>query len=203
MALLEELKPRAKTFPADYSCAELLRALARAKAPLAEEVIRDAATWGVDRVQTAAAEALGLLVGVSNPFAFVCNRLNEVHFVGLTGPQRAYYCVAMLQAEVNNGGFAQYFFNPFGNHARDALKALEELGATATADLLREAMSRFGKQGPSPDRDLRHEELSQVATKRDHPFSELDSTFFKNDDKLDVLLAGFAAQHAEHFREQG
>jgi hypothetical protein len=34
-----------------------------------------------------------------------------------------------LEAEVNNGGFHQYFYNSAGDNTAEAIRALEEIGA--------------------------------------------------------------------------
>ena len=64
----------------------------------------------------------------------------EVEIVGALSPGvRATYLTWIVQAEVNNGGFNQYYFNTDGRFASEAVDAFEYFGATQHAALMREA----------------------------------------------------------------
>lgn len=54
---------------------------------------------------------------------------------------RAIYTTWLVDAEVNNGGFNQFFFNPSGEHAGDALVGFELLGAEEYAAVMRAAIA--------------------------------------------------------------
>jgi hypothetical protein len=56
---------------------------------------------------------------------------------------RAVYTTWLVDAEVNNGGFNQFFFNPAGQHAGDALAGYELLGAEDYAVVMRAAIATF------------------------------------------------------------
>jgi hypothetical protein len=51
--------------------------------------------------------------------------------------------VEEVEAEVNNGGFHQYFNNSSGDNTAEAIEALETIGASAAANLLRQAAAMF------------------------------------------------------------
>jgi hypothetical protein len=51
-----------------------------------------------------------------------------------------------LDMEVKNGGFHQYFWNPSGRFAAEALEGLREFGATRHASLLEEAMAVYDRE---------------------------------------------------------
>jgi Domain of unknown function (DUF4375) len=55
----------------------------------------------------------------------------------------AVYTTWLVDAEVNNGGFNQYFFNPAGQFAGDALAGYELLGAEPYAAVMRSAIATF------------------------------------------------------------
>jgi hypothetical protein len=58
--------------------------------------------------------------------------------------------VGALVAEVNNGGFDQFFFNSSSDRTPDILRALELIGASKTADILKRAAAKFpGGMPPS------------------------------------------------------
>ena len=51
------------------------------------------------------------------------------------------YCLHQLEAEVNNGGFHQFFSNSSGEYVRETIKALTDVGAAKTCDLLKRAVA--------------------------------------------------------------
>jgi len=53
----------------------------------------------------------------------------------------------MLEAEVNNGGFNQSFFNSWSDDWRDALEGLSAIGAASNARILERAVATFGPSG--------------------------------------------------------
>ena len=56
-------------------------------------------------------------------------------------PQKIFSCVWALEAEVNNGGFSQYFFNSSRETAGFVVEALKVIGASKTAQLCEQAIS--------------------------------------------------------------
>lgn len=60
---------------------------------------------------------------------------------GLSAGFRMVYTTWWLEAEVNNGGFNQYFWNSAGRFAKEALAGFERLGATEHAALVAEAIA--------------------------------------------------------------
>ena len=82
-------------------------------------------------------------------------RLKEPHLVAF----------GRLRAEINNGGFSQYFFNSSGDSAPDALAAAGAMGATEVAALLGRAMALLGDPYPlaRASRQQRLEELEDMA----------------------------------------
>jgi hypothetical protein len=64
----------------------------------------------------------------------------EAEIVGDLPPGiRATYLTWIVEAEVNNGGFNQYYFNTDGRFASEAVDAFEYFGATQHASLMKEA----------------------------------------------------------------
>ncbi|HEV3082171.1 MAG TPA: DMP19 family protein [Gemmataceae bacterium] len=146
-----------------------------------------------------AAEALGMLAGVKDATGFVFDRMKRVGFRRLSKPQKVYYCVWLLNAEVRNGGFAQYFVNPSGNLAHLSLKALRVLGATHAEQTLARAMDIFGASGPSRNQDERHEQLAVLYDQNKSHLSALDDAFSEDLDNLAVRLKDFARRYKKHF----
>ena len=117
----------------------------------------------------------------------------------LCGPERVFLCVWELEAEVNNGGFHQYYFNTAGDRATEAATALTALGADSMANFVREANKLFGSAGPSPDRDTRQQQLLALPPFANDRMNELDAEFYKYPDKLDQLLKNYVGKHRETF----
>jgi hypothetical protein len=88
----------------------------------------------------------------------------------------AYWC----QAEVCNGGFCQFFSNPTGLLAPEALEAFRAIGLREWAEILEEAMSFFGEKYPR-ERGKREKVLEKHVEKYGDadPFAKLDDRFYK------------------------
>ena len=56
---------------------------------------------------------------------------------------RAIFATFVVDAEVNNGGFNQFFYNPHGYLAGEALAGYELLGADDYADVMRAAIATY------------------------------------------------------------
>lgn len=93
----------------------------------------------------------------------------------------AHWC----QSEVNNGGLDQFFFNPTGVLAPEAVAGFRAMGLSDVADLLGEAIGRFGSHYPR-EREARqiamefmpsHSTRAFLGTKR--RFADLDDRFYE------------------------
>lgn len=56
---------------------------------------------------------------------------------------RTFFYVLFADNEINNGGFAQYFFNGNGVYAEGAVGAFQKIGAPKKAELLAYVMASF------------------------------------------------------------
>ena len=96
--------------------------------------------------------------------------------------------VFALEAEVNNGGFEQFFFNSSGDLAFFAPEALRIIGAHNTATIAEKANSIFGTAGPSSNCVERTNLLLSFGEKYDDFLGELDDQFYKYPHDLYSLL---------------
>ncbi|MCW8133282.1 MAG: DUF4375 domain-containing protein [Planctomycetota bacterium] len=88
----------------------------------------------------------------------------------------AHWC----QSEVGNGGFHQFFTNPTGVLAPEALEGFESIQRPDLARLLRSAMLYFGEPFPR-DQEVRIAALERrkgKARKEWDPFYDLDDEFY-------------------------
>jgi hypothetical protein len=114
-------------------------------------------------------------------------------------PQKVFWAIWALEAEVNNGGFAQYFFNTSCETVPFVAEALEIIGAPKTAEICRCAIkSAFPNGLPStPDAisaasvDLSEDIMGKLY--------EADEEFFRYPHNLTALLFAYVSKHPEIF----
>lgn len=102
--------------------------------------------------------------------------------------------VWMLEAEVNNGGFDQYYFNSAGDLALQTVRALETIGVTSTASLLATANAEFPDASPPVDRDERQRVLEEI--RESVRFASLETEFYGDNERLVSKLASYLRLHA-------
>jgi len=115
-------------------------------------------------------------------------------YSGLTLPERRYFAVGLLDGEVNNGGFDQYFYNSSSDYYLDAVAGLEELGATKSLELLLRAKQIvFGfRDVPTYTAQRRQTTTSDSQLSRLDP---LDRQFWADPDGLVERVEAFLHEH--------
>jgi hypothetical protein len=99
--------------------------------------------------------------------------------------------VGWLEAEINNGGFDQFFFNSAGDETSATIEALEAIGAHRTAAIVRQACARFPGGMPPADRDARQQLLIDVVSPDADAFESEDDAFLAYEDDLEDLVARY------------
>jgi hypothetical protein len=112
---------------------------------------------------------------------------------------RAIYTTWLVDAEVNAGGFRQYFFNSSGRYAGEALAGYELLGieeyaavmrsAIATFEIDRERLAAFEVEDPEVLADGR----ARAA------LDEIDQRYYALGDRIYHAWAVFVVDHPEAF----
>lgn len=200
MRIVAEIKPAdADDYLAARKLGEALRLLTRHDSDAARQAIEQAASHANVDVREGAAWARLDALGLDDPFDFGWQRMQEVGWDELTPIQRQVLAVQMLQNEVNNGGFDQYFFNSSGDTWPDAQAGLQAIDATEISKLLARAVARFGSDGPSTDRQMRQEQLAKISNAGNN-FSALEDEFYKDEHNLQPALLAFITAHADEFR---
>lgn len=128
------------------------------------------------------------------------DKINRSGYESLTHPEKVLNSIFWLEADVNNGGFEQYYFNSSGNYALDTPPALEEIGAKRTAEIVKEANSHFPGGHPSKDWDERISLEDQVSEEIRTKWRELDSEFYKYEDPLEQLQVNYMKSHRDQIR---
>lgn len=126
-------------------------------------------------------------------------QLGRQPFVEQRGPQKVFTSIWQVEAEVNNGGFSQYFFNSSAESAHFLTGALEMIGAPKTADICRRAITAAFPAGlPANPADISKAAANFPDTVRDALF-ELDGEFYKYPHNLTDLLYAYVAAHPKEF----
>ncbi len=139
--------------------------------------------------------------GRQDPIEVALNLAEEDEDKAKAAPQsvRDISLIEDLDSEVGDGGFSQYFYESSGDHARETLAALERVGDTDRARLLREAMAVFGPQGPSPVEEKRNAQIEKFTETQDGKLTKLDDAWSDLTESLTVRLYGYALEHKEDF----
>jgi hypothetical protein len=155
---------------------------------------------------TAMTRRIDDILAIEDPTKFAIALSNHVYgregpggFDGLSEAEQTVYCIDGLEREVNNGGFAQFFFNSAGDQARETVAALRRIGADHTARLVERAMAPFGPAGPSPSSDERAAQLEGIGDGATALWYELDDAFYEYKDDLTGLLRSYVRSRREQF----
>jgi hypothetical protein len=123
----------------------------------------------------------------------VSEKYESFGFDALDRKEQAIYSIWWLEAEVNNGGFHQYFWNSAGDNANVALESLRDIGANETATLLQTAIDiAFEGKFPMP-REERQAQLEVDEDSKMDSLGELDSVFYEYNENFYELLDAYTA----------
>lgn len=160
--------------------------------PLTREII--AATTDDDDLRDLVCdEAFRLLGDFKNEDA-VMRRMPE----GL----RAYYAMFIMDGEINNGGFEQYYVNTDGSWEREALRCYEMIGAKQHVEVVRKAIAIADSDLPGDERDrAKGNEEAFASVYKDSELSKLNDAYYDVDEKdpWTPRLAAYVRAHPEQF----
>jgi hypothetical protein len=100
--------------------------------------------------------------------------------------------VGSLRAEVNNGGFDQFFFNSASDRTAEIISALELIGASKTADIVRRAAGKFPGGMPPSEWAERQDLLVDEVSPEADAFKEFDQEFYASSENLTELVQKYA-----------
>jgi hypothetical protein len=124
----------------------------------------------------------------------------KVSYQELTAAEKVFVSIWELEAEVNNGGFDQYFLNSSGDNAGHCVSALEKIGAFNFAALVKQAVSVFENSTPPDDPEIRQPLVVNFSDEQKKFLNELDQKFFKYPDNLTDLLFDFVTKNRAEIR---
>ncbi len=117
----------------------------------------------------------------------IVSKADSDRFSELEEAARHIYAIGLLQGEVCDGGFSQYFWNTDGQLAAATLEILRRIGAKECASLLHRAIKLYGPP-PTDDLDEWYDRLEKVESEHQATLEELDAGFYESVDDLPVLV---------------
>lgn len=114
--------------------------------------------------------------------------------------QKYVFAIWEYSLEVNNGGHTQFYYNSTGIVWEDAINGFQKIGLTEYYDIIKESISRFGKN-PSKDRQKRQSQLDELTS----PFNDLDDRFFQleEDKSIEEALLKYIKDNRDKFYYNG
>ena len=113
----------------------------------------------------------------------------------LSAVEKRLLAVADLRAEVNEGGFQQYFSEAAGNQSALALQAYQEMGATSLARILQRAMSVFPNAKPPATPEGRQTFIARARRRVEAAWCSCDDEFYLRDEAYAALALEYAKKH--------
>jgi uncharacterized protein with NAD-binding domain and iron-sulfur cluster len=126
-------------------------------------------------------------------------KIQQRGYDSLTEAEKTFNAVYWLEAEINNGGFDQYFLNNAGDYAQETVTALQRIGAQHTSQILLAAMRLFPGGAPSQDHYKRQEQLLSLGAQDQAAMQGLDQEFYAYTDPIGPLLIEYVRQHKDQF----
>lgn len=137
----------------------------------------------------------------------ICSRFNSDYsndyevVKGLSKGQQAIYSIWWVEAEVNNGGFNQFYFNPSGKFAEMAVDGFKVIGANKFADLMIQANKIYNENKEILEGfdDGTIESFSK--SYEDNPLDSMDQKFYElyKDENLSELRIAYIRKNYTEF----
>lgn len=119
----------------------------------------------------------------------------------LNPSQKLFEMVYLLEADVNNGGFNQYFFNSSGRDAPEVVSALRTIRANRCAAIVEKALKTVEAGDLNwKDDPARKEFIASLSDEKNDQLEDINIEFWAYPDDLSDLLAAFVRTHSGDFK---
>ena len=125
---------------------------------------------------------------------------NDQDFESLNEYEKNFLYIDMLEGQVNNGGFDQFFFNSSGDYSHEALRALEEIGASKTADLVEQAIKAFPSLPIPKDTEVRRPLMNDLPESISDTWDELDGKYYEYPEDIAGLIIEYVKKNKDKFQ---
>lgn len=118
-------------------------------------------------------------------------------FAGLSEMEKQYFAVCLLDGEICNGGYDQFFFDHAGSHYNYALLGLKDMGADQTLALLLQAKQVLFAFNEVPEETGRRRAAMRMNLSDSQTvlLEQLASLHWKDPDDLKLRCEAFARRH--------
>ncbi len=124
-------------------------------------------------------------------------RFWRLEYDALSVAERTFRAIWELEAEVNNGGFHQYFWNSSGSLVPDVVNALNAIGAGQMASIVERAIDAVGPDISWSDIAARQASIHELSANIIEKLSGLDQEFYAYPDSLTALLYRYVSAHQD------
>lgn len=125
----------------------------------------------------------------------------DYEFKNLNEFQKSVIFIEMLEGQVNNGEFDQYFFNSSGEYAHETLKALEEINALNMAEILNQAIKIFPSSPIPKDTEVRRELMESLPEAILDKWDKIDDELYEYPENIAGLAIKYVKEKKENFEE--
>ena len=140
---------------------------------------------------------MGKEINIFDVYEHICDKCEYGDSIEkLNEYERVFFVAQVVEAEVNNGGFLQFFDNSSGNFANEIVDSFTKIGALKTAKICEKAVAVFNGYIPT-DRDERGDLLESLDC--DEILDECDDEFYEYEDNLEELNIEYIKTHSEFF----
>ncbi len=120
--------------------------------------------------------------------------------MGLPKGFQVIYTTWCVEAEVNNGGFNQYFFNSSGQFAIEAIDGFEEIGAPFNAQLMKKAIEVAVQEMPEMKKYYKSRSIELFSESYKHTkLNNLDEGFYERKEDIQELQIKYIRSHPQLF----
>jgi hypothetical protein len=133
---------------------------------------------------------IGEIIGKKIPAKDNFNNLNEF--------EKTFIYIDVLEDNVTNGGFIQFFFNSSGQFAHEIFQAYLAIKAETTIDILTKAIHLFPEMPVPKDSRIRQQILMGKDSNIDL-WDALDTEFYKYEDNIIELTLNYVRENISHF----
>lgn len=119
-------------------------------------------------------------------------------FRNLNNCEKTFIYLDVLEHNVTNGGFIQFFFNSSGQFAHEIFHAYMEIKAEKTIEILTEAIHLFPEIPVPKNLRIRQEILMEKDSNIDL-WDALDTEFYKCEDDIIKLTLNFVRENLSQF----
>jgi hypothetical protein len=133
---------------------------------------------------------IGEIIGKKIPAKDNFSNLNEF--------EKTFIYIDVLEDNVTNGGFIQFFFNSSGQFAHEIFHAYLAIKAETTIDILTKAIHLFPEMPVPKDPRIRQQILMEKDSNIDL-WDTLDAEFYKYEDNIIELTLNYVRENIAHF----